>query len=449
MNYPKGPILPLESFRDFELFLAQFTNYERLGQFQHDKRTLGLSRIRRLLTRCGEPQDSLRIVHIAGTKGKGSTALMLEALLTAAGHRVGVYLSPHVEHLSERIRLNGASVSESVLVDTVNRVVPILTAIRDEEPRFFPTFFELMTALALLVFRRDAVDWAILEVGLGGRLDATNVVTPQRTVITSIGLEHTAQLGDTLAAIAKEKAGIIKPRVPLVVGPVMAEAEEVIRHVAAENDAPITVLNSACRDVLAVDAEADEAKIEAPRYGVSAAAGAVLGPALRRNLAIALHVYESILSAEGRRVEADAIARALEQLSLPARAEFFPGDPLVVVDSAHTPEGVAALRATLNEHGAPAPWCTVFSLAKGKQLERIAAELQRFSGSLIFTRGDSVRSEDPEVLRQRVGRGEVLEPAEMAFATALEHAGTVIVTGSFYLAGRLRPLAHSRQRQPS
>ena len=217
---------PLTDFREFRQFLASFTNYERLPTFRYDSRTLGLERMRSFVHDLGDPQNAYPCVHVGGTKGKGTTTLMLEALLGADGARVGTYTSPHIEHLCERIRVGGAPISGDDIVASANATLAALER-RLGSPDS-PTFFELMTAIAMLHFSKAAVDYAIFEVGLGGRLDATNILSARWSALTSVGLEHTDLLGDSLAQIATEKAGIIRPSTPVVCGALPTEAREVV-----------------------------------------------------------------------------------------------------------------------------------------------------------------------------------------------------------------------------
>src|SRR5262245_44878345 len=234
----------LRTFADFETYVSRFTNYERLQSFPHDRETLGLERMVAFAAQLGNPQEAYDVAHIAGTKGKGTTSLILESLLLAHGLRVGTYISPHVEHLRERIRLQGDSVAEAELVSELEAALPFLETLRADSSAA-PSFFELMTGLAMAIFRRHRVGWGIFEVGLGGRLDATNILRPRITAITSIGLEHTQQLGSTLAQIAREKAGIIKERVPVVLGPLPDEARAEIERVAQSRQARIVQVDAA------------------------------------------------------------------------------------------------------------------------------------------------------------------------------------------------------------
>ena len=224
------------SSREFSQVLSSFTNYERLQTFRYDQESFDLRRMEALAAALGNPHNHYPAVHVAGTKGKGCTCLMLEALLRAEGLAVGTYTSPHIEHLRERIRIGGKSISEDTFMRTVNSVLPLTEPADGENAS--PTFFELLTAMAMLCFARAGVDIAIFEVGLGGRLDATNILSARWSAITSLGLEHTRLLGDTLTSIAREKAGILREETPLVTGDLPAEAREEIKRIATEKMPP-------------------------------------------------------------------------------------------------------------------------------------------------------------------------------------------------------------------
>ncbi|MBI4605618.1 MAG: hypothetical protein HY721_26940 [Planctomycetes bacterium] len=431
----------LSTYQEFEEFLSRCTNYERVQAFKYDKQTLGLERMRSLAGRLGDPQEAYPSVHVAGTKGKGSTSLILEALLRADGHSVGTYLSPHVEHIRERIRVDGASIEEGDLLAEVNRMLPCLEGRHGVRPPEPPSFFELMTAAAMSAFRTRRVDWAVFEVGLGGRLDATNILRPRCAVITSIGLEHTQQLGNTLGAIAREKAGIIKEGTPLFLGPMAPEAESEILVVARDLAAPVTRV-----DPGAVRAGAPGWLRIRDRGTLPA--GAVRGPALRTDLAIALVTFEHLLRTEGRAVETGVLEQALAILRLPARVEMFDTTPPVVVDAAHTLDSVRALRATLDEVRLPRPRVLIFSLSIGKDRDPILRELPSIAEEIVWTLADPVRSMPPEELRDQLGTGTVIPSPEEALEAAMCRGHPVVVTGSFYLAGVLRPLVRLAAETP-
>ena len=232
--------VPIRTLDDATAFLEGLINRERQPDAGYQR--FDLTPIRRLLTRVGDPQTQLSIVHVAGSKGKGSTALLTEAVLRAAGERVGTFTSPHLSRWTERFRIDGREVDGSALAAVLERLRPQVVASCDEDPARAPTFFDVTTAAAFLLFAEARLDRVVLEVGLGGRLDSTNVVDPAVACVTTIELEHTDQLGDTLAAIAAEKAGIVKPGRPVVVGALAPEAEAVVLARARAVGAPARVL---------------------------------------------------------------------------------------------------------------------------------------------------------------------------------------------------------------
>jgi dihydrofolate synthase/folylpolyglutamate synthase len=227
----------IRSLEDAGAWLEGLINLEKRPDWPTAR--LGLGPVRRLLARLGSPEEELRVIHVAGSKGKGSTALFAEAMLGAAGERVGTFTSPHLERWTERVRLDGREVDGACLAAAIERVRPHVEALRRSGEGEAPTFFDATTAAALVCFREAGVDRVVLEVGLGGRLDSTNVVRPQVACITSVELEHTDRLGSTLGAIAAEKAGILKPGVPAVVGWLPAEARAAVEERAAELDVAI------------------------------------------------------------------------------------------------------------------------------------------------------------------------------------------------------------------
>ena len=431
---------PLKNFQDFEAYLATFTNYEK-QRFHYGADALRLERMRSFVDELDNPHADYPAIHIAGTKGKGSTSLMLEALLGAEGFRVGTYTSPHVEHLCERIRVRGESIDEQRLVGLVNSLLPVLEACGRDGDRF-PTFFELMTALAMAHFSAEKVDWAVFEVGLGGRLDATNVLAPRLTAITSIGLEHTTILGSTLRKIAREKAGVIKERTPVVVGSISQEPLEEILARALDRNAE--VFRSSNRTVSRGDP--GFVQIEGLTHPVSAPT--VRGPALRANLAVALTLFRLVLEASGRSLSPDRVVDALGRLRLPARVELFEGSPPVVLDGAHTTESVLALRETLEEIGFPRPRTVVFALARDKSRDAILETVRTIGERFIFTVADPVRSLEPSELRRCLGEGDVIEDARDALQEAIRLGDPVVGCGSIYLAGKVRKLLRDRAPRP-
>ena len=424
------------SSRKISQALASFTNYERLQTFRYDQESFDLRRMEALATALGNPHSHYPAVHIAGTKGKGCTCLMLEALLGAEGLTVGTYTSPHIEHLRERIRIGGKSISEDVFMQTVNSVLPLTEPADGENAS--PTFFELLTAMAMLCFARGGVDIAIFEVGLGGRLDATNILSAHWSAITSLGLEHTQLLGNTLTSIAREKAGIIREGVPLVTGDLPDEAREEIERIAAEKNTPWTVADPGSI------ARCGHGCIEIEGIPGPISAPAVRGPGLRADLAVAMSLYHAVLEHLDKPPGLDPLRDALENLHLPARVEIFPGPPSSCLDAAHTPESMASLRLALEEIEFPRPRALIFSLSSDKRWKEVLAETASIADEIIFTRADETRSIPPAELRDALGRGEVIEDPLEALEYTRRGGLNPIITGSFYLAGALRPHLRSK-----
>jgi dihydrofolate synthase / folylpolyglutamate synthase len=380
----------------------------------------GLDNISTLVARLGHPERAFRSIHIAGTNGKGSVTAMVDAAIRAAGHRSARYTSPHLIDLSERFVIDGRPVAREALVEAVADVRNVVEALRtDGSLTVHPTFFEVTTAVAFELFKRAGVDTAVLEVGLGGRLDSTNVVSPIATAITSIALDHEQYLGSTLGEIAFEKAGIIKPGVPVVVGDLAPEAAVVIERIARERGA------------------------EMIRASMDAAAPFRIGLAGRHqvaNAAIAVRVLD-VLSARGVAIPASAIASGLAEPGWPGRLDLrrLPGGRELLLDAAHNPAGAASLASYLRERQTRLP--LVFAAMRDKNIAGILAELAPAVGSLVVTRASNPRSADPSVIAEQA---RVLAPSlavstesspALAVAAAWRQSPAIVVAGSIFLLG--------------
>ncbi len=420
-------------------WLEGLINVEKRPDWPYTR--MGLAPVRALLARLASPEEGLACLHIAGSKGKGSTALFAEALLGAAGEKVGTFISPHLERWTERVRIAGREVEGASLAAAIERVRPHVEALRQADPATAPTFFDALTAAALVCFREAGVDRAVLEVGLGGRLDSTNVVTPQVACITSIELEHTDRLGDTLAAIAGEKAGILKPGVPAVLGALPSEA------------------------LVAIEARARQIGVELSRAGVdfdgcALSGGRVLlrdGPleietALRspaphqaHNAALALACVRRAGGVDDRLLR-ECAGPGLAATVLPGRAELLRRSPCFLVDSAHTAASARALARVLEELGSP-PTRFVLSISTDKDTAAILAALLPFAESVAVTRAERLRSRAPAELAEAIRRlapdvpVRVIpnpEQALRALAEGLADGACLCVAGSVYLAGIAR-----------
>ena len=387
---------------------------ERLGM------KFGLENMTRLVAALGNPEQSFLSVHIAGTNGKGSVTAMLEAALHRAGHRSARYTSPHLEHLEERFVIEGAPVDTSSLATAVTRVREGVSHLRHATPEFSPTFFECATAAAFVLFRSEAVRIAVIETGLGGRLDATNVIRPVATAITSIDLDHQALLGGTLAAIAREKAGIIKPHVPLVVGPLAPEAETEILRTATEQNATV----STGREV----------------PGVSPA---LRGRHQRDNIRVMAGLAD-LLSARGIDVPEEAVRYAIENVRWPARLELISdGAHEFLLDAAHNPAGARALAEHLRESG----WteaALVFGAMADKDAAGMLSELAPVTAAIVCTTATGARAargEDLAEIARSLGVPSAVhvEPDPVAaLALARTLSRRIVIAGSIFLVGPLR-----------
>ena len=455
----------LDAYQETLDFLYGRLNYERLGM-PRIPTELRLGRMRRLLRRLGDPQRALRIVHVAGTKGKGSTSAMIAAALTASGVRTGLFCSPHLHRLEERFSLDGRAASPEELVALTDSVRPAVAAfdargaLQDQRGL---TFFEITTAMGLLHFAEQNAGAVVLEVGLGGRLDSTNVVHPALSVVTSISFDHTRQLGHTLEAIATEKAGILKRGRPAVSGVLGAEARGAIARIARRRRSPLRELG--------VDFSYRYEPPTPPLTRPSAGSVAVrtwrrewgrlelplLGAHQAHNAAVALASLDA-LAEIGLTVDREAVARGFAALRWPARIEVLGESPWVVIDGAHNVASAEALAETLRTNFPPARRTLVFGTTRDKDLRGQLRALLPCFETIVATRYvENPRAVAPEEVAAAVfeidGRmaRTASEPAE-ALAVARSETpgdGLICVTGSLFLAAETRALLLRHEPAPA
>jgi dihydrofolate synthase/folylpolyglutamate synthase len=407
---------------------------------------LSLAPIRALLERLGAPERGLSVLHVAGSKGKGSTALFAESVLRAAGARVGTFTSPHLERWTERFRVDGAEIGPERLAAAVDRLRPHVDALCEAGGETVPSFFDATTAVALLLFRELRVDHAVLEVGLGGRLDSTNAVEPAVCCITSIELEHTDILGDTLAAVAAEKAGILKPGIPVVCGELPPEALDVVERRAAELGCPLARIGREIEVAVEIDTPDAQHIRFRERDLCFTASLRVAGVHQAANAGLAVAAARRVLDPRlAPALLADVARAGLEATELPARVEILERAPWVVVDAAHTAASARALAAVLAGLGRPVDF--VLSISAGKDTRSILAALLPLARSLTLTRAEPMRSLDPgeiAAVAHRVQPGlsmRVVPNPHLALRTAREMLAPdalLCATGSVYLAGIAR-----------
>ncbi|PYQ79402.1 MAG: bifunctional folylpolyglutamate synthase/dihydrofolate synthase [Acidobacteria bacterium] len=391
-----------------------------LFSLEHFGIKFGLENITAIVERLGRPDRTFKSVHVAGTNGKGSVTAMVDAALRAAGHRTARYTSPHLTDLSERFVIGGRPVAHDTLVCAVATVRDVVESLRfDGTLGVQPTFFEVTTAAAFELFRRAEVEIAVLEVGLGGRLDATNIVSPFVTAITSIALDHQLYLGSTLAEIAFEKAGIIKAGVPVVVGPVDPESLGVIARVANERGAALIRATPA-----------DAAPFTLGLYGDHQ----------RANAGVAVRVLEQ-LTARGVGVPSDAVARGLADPEWPGRLDQrrLPDGRELLLDAAHNPAGAAALATYLTAESQRRP--LVFAAMRDKDIDGMFRILLPAIGAAVMTRASNPRSADPGMLADSARRIApalpiAIEPSSTdALAAVWRMSPRIVVAGSIFLLG--------------
>ncbi|MCH2113902.1 MAG: bifunctional folylpolyglutamate synthase/dihydrofolate synthase [Pirellulales bacterium] len=446
-------------------FLLGRINFERMPAVPYGRRQMKLNRMRRLLNRLGNPDAGLPIVHVAGTKGKGSTSALVASILQAAGYQTGLFSSPHVERMEERFSVGGEPATVEELVALVERLRPEVHVFDREAERtgdhsLRPTYFELTTALALLQFSQREVDVAVLEVGLGGRLDATNVCQPAVTVITSISIDHTKQLGSTLAQIAVEKAGIIKPGVPLFCGPLEASAREVIARIAEQHGCRMLEANRdfqyEYRPPTRLDSQAAlgvldyASNIAGEQVELRGLPLRLVGGHQGANAALAVAVCEE-LRRQGWSISGPAIRAGLAESTLPARIEVLGRRPTVVLDVAHNVASAEALVDALVTSFACTDRILVLALSQDKDVTGIVRTLlPHFQQVVLTAYQDNPRAVPVARLREIVRAEsrqysgikviEVPLPRD-AWQQARAAAGPdelLCITGSFFIAAELR-----------
>jgi dihydrofolate synthase/folylpolyglutamate synthase len=423
-------------------YLYGFVDFSMVRNFRYMPGQFELGRMRDLAAALGDPQKTYATIHVAGTKGKGSVSALCASALRAEGYTVGLYTSPHLDDYAERIQVNDQQIGHAELIALVDELRPVIESI----PKL--TTFEITTALAFLYFARQGVDAALIEVGLGGRLDATNILTPHVTVITSISYDHTAILGDTLAEIAGEKAGIIKPGVPVVVSPQVDEARLVIERMAAEQSAPLVQVGRdyqyklldyslSGQDFLIWKTDDQQpVRLYIPLLGVHQVTNATTAyAALQTGRQAGLPIGE------------EAIRQGFETAAWPARFEVLQdaSGRTLVLDCAHNRDSALKLRQALDDYFPRRPVVMVFGASEDKDVAGMFAELLPRVRELIAVKSFHPRAMDPKLLldlgQQHGCPAKIVEDVADAMDEALRLAGTqaiVLVTGSIFVAAGAR-----------
>ncbi len=480
------------SYHETLQFLYTAIDYEKLISYQYNASTFSLDRMIKMLEYVGNPHKDFPTIHITGTKGKGSTSLMTATVLEQAGLRTGLFTSPHLIELRERIQINHEMISEGDFVAVATALWPYIQHLRETDKASSPTFFETLTAMAMLCFKQKCVDIAVLEVGLGGRLDSTNVVIPRVSVITNIGFDHTAILGNTLASIAYEKAGIIKQGVPVVSAVDETEALSVIERTCREKDARLYLLG---RDILIEEAQGvDEkaifqrnlyqpgqsglqgnlkkgnseggktssvgnphaplpvpprrgslCKIKTWRHTYDNVFLPLVGVHQAKNCALVLGVLE-LLKEQGLVSIGDGIVRkAMSRVQCPARVELVGQNPFIILDYAHTVASMRSLKNALLENFTFRKLILILGFSQDKDLDNILKEIVPSGHSIIVTKSQNPRAAPPEDLSLRIERlcnkrPQIADNARDAVSLARKMASPddcICITGSAYVAGEV------------
>lgn len=409
---------------------------------------LGLETIMALTARLGMPQNRYRTLHIAGTNGKGSTAAMAAAMLQAAGYRVGLYTSPHLVDFRERIRVNGEMIPELRVAQLTDQLQAL------SQPEQSPTFFEYTTAMAFQHFADTAVDVAVLEVGLGGRFDATNVVTPMACAITTIALDHQAYLGSTLSSIAFEKAGIIKPGVPVVLGRLEDDAWRTIEQVARERQAPVFRIGEHFHTEGEEPQQFSYRGVGRHNDGLTCV---LAGRHQLDNAACALALLEAA-APQGIVITSEAVRTGLQAVSWAGRLEVVDRRPTILLDGAHNPAAATALADFLTgaDRLHPSrPVVLVLGMMRDKDHRGFVEPLRSLVDEVVLTQADLPRSATAQELQSSLGdllsHPHVMPSLSGAMALARQLAtsdGLVCVTGSLMLVGECKAWLHGRVCSP-
>jgi len=445
----------IRTYRSALSFLNSVTDYEKMSRVGYNHTNFNLARMQRLLAGLGNPHRELRSVHIAGTKGKGSTASMVACMLANCGYRVGLYTSPHVTDIRERIQINNEMIPEAEFTRLMARVAPVGDSLAGDRP----TFFEIMTSLAFLHFVEKKVDIAVVEAGLGGRLDSTNVLRPEVCAITSISYDHMQQLGDTLDKIAEEKAGIFKTGVPVISAPQPKEVKKTLRKAAERLNVPLRFTG----DEIEFSYRFESSRLFGPHTRVSLTTALsrfehlhvpLLGEHQAINCGVALSLVD-VLKERGFRIDDQKAIEGLAQVRLPGRMEMICEEPRILADGAHNAASVGALMRAIGQNITYDSMVVIFGCQADKDIRGMIDHVQLGADKVIFTSVRSPRAADPAdlaaVYTERCGKmsqiGANLAEALSIAERAVTREDLICITGSFYLVGEAKEILRNRQRQ--
>jgi dihydrofolate synthase/folylpolyglutamate synthase len=451
VEHKSPPTNGLNGFGKALRFLASLSDYERLRIVRYNTQNFDLDRMRTLLKKLGNPHEQFKSVHIAGTKGKGSTCAMIAAMLQSAGFKVGLYTSPHLIDIRERIVINGEMIPQSDFSRLIREVEPIVGRMKP-----MPTYFDVLTAVAFKYFAEKKIDIAVVETGLGGRLDSTNVITPEVTAITSISKDHMAQLGHTVSRIAEEKAGIFKRGIPAVTVIQDPEAEASLKRVAEKVGAPLDIAGK----TIEFSYRFESSRMLGPHNRVCLTtanskfehlAVPLIGEHQAINCGLALSVIDRLKS-RGFAISDAKAMEGLAKTTIAGRMELINQTPRVIADGAHNAASVDALMRAIGQHIPYDSMVVIFGCCADKDVTGMLDRIAAGADKVIFTKVDNIRSADPAELSARYvelyGKmaqvAATLEDALAIANRAVTKEDLITITGSFYLVGEAKKLFASK-----
>ena len=429
-------------------YLFERTDYEKQQRLRYNVTTFNLDRMEAILKALANPHTKIETIHIAGTKGKGSTATMLARMLEANGYKVGLYTSPHVTTIHERIAINSTMITQKDMTGLINRIhAPVEKMAKNDDA---PTFFEIMTAMAFMYFADKKVDMAIIETGLGGRLDSTNVIEPSVVGITSISIDHQNLLGNTIDSIAKEKAGVMKEGIPVITVPQDPKAMRVLRKQANSVKAPLSVTGNDIDFSYRFESSREHGPhnricVTTPNSRFEHLKVPLPGEHQAINCGLALAMLDK-LKTQGHEIDDEKAVRGLSKVSMIGRMEIICDDPRIIVDTAHNAASVKALIQAIGQHVPYDSMIIVFGCNADKDVRGMLTQLQYGADKMIFTRSNSPKAVSPqdladmytEICGKMCQTALTVREAVKIGKSAISREDLLCITGSFYLVGQAK-----------